>query len=88
MAKAKKITKSELESIRGIQQKTNSILLEIGYLQVQQAKLIVANEQVDKELTDVKTKLQEKYGQIDIDLKDGSYKDIEEKKDEPVMKKA
>ena len=88
MAKANKITKSELESIRGIQHKTNSILLEIGYLQVQQAKLIVANEQVDKELTDVKTKLQEKYGQIDIDLKDGSYKSIEKKKDESVMKKA
>ena len=88
MAKANKITKSELESIRGIQQKTNSILLEIGYLEVQQAKLIVANEQVDKELTDVKTKLQEKYGQIDIDLKDGSYKSIEKKKDESVMKKA
>ena len=30
MAKANKITKSELESIRGIQQKTNSILLEIA----------------------------------------------------------
>ena len=77
MAKAKKITKKELESIKDVQQKTNAILLDVGYLETQKTGLIAAHAEAAKGLQVIKTELEEKYGQVNIDLKDGSYTVIE-----------
>jgi len=77
MAKAKKITKKELESIKDVQQKTNAILLDVGYLEAQKTGLIAAHAEAAKGLQVIKTELEEKYGQVNIDLKDGSYTVIE-----------
>jgi len=77
MAKAKKITKKELESIKDVQQKTNAILLDVGYLEAQKTVLIAAHVEAAKGLQVIKTELEEKYGQVNIDLKDGSYTVIE-----------
>jgi|TARA_R100001377_G_scaffold27814_1_gene14955 hypothetical protein len=91
MAKAKKITKKELESIKDVQQKTNAILLDVGYLEAQKTGLMGAHAQASKELQVIKTELEEKYGQVNVDLKDGSYTvietpDVEEVKEMEVVK--
>ena len=78
MAKAKKITKEELENVKNLNNKANEIAVQIGSLEVQKDLLIKEflsnNVLVDK----AKNELQEKYGDVSIDLKDGSIKSIDE----------
>jgi len=50
-----------------------------------------AHAQASKELQVIKTELEEKYGQVNVDLKDGSYTvietpDVEEVKEMEVVK--
>lgn len=78
MAKAKKITKEELENVKDLNNKANEIAVQIGSLEVQKDLLVKEflsnNVLVDK----AKNELQEKYGDVSIDLKDGSIKSIDE----------
>ena len=78
MAKAKKITKEELENVKDLNNKANEIAIQIGSLEVQKDLLVKEflsnNVLVDK----AKNELQEKYGDVSIDLKDGSIKSIDE----------
>ena len=78
MTKAKKITKEELENVKNLNNKANEIAVQIGSLEVQKDLLVKEflsnNVLVDK----AKNELQEKYGDVSIDLKDGSIKSIDE----------
>ena len=78
MAKAKKITKEELENVKNLNNKANEIAVQIGSLEVQKdlsvKEFLSNNVLVDK----AKNELQEKYGDVSIDLKDGSIKSIDE----------
>jgi len=78
MAKAKKITKEVLENVKNLNNKANEIAVQIGSLEVQKDLLVKEflsnNVLVDK----AKNELQEKYGDVSIDLKDGSIKSIDE----------
>ena len=78
MAKAKKITKEELENVKDLNNKANEIAVQIGSLEVQKdlsvKEFLSNNVLVDK----AKNELQEKYGDVSIDLKDGSIKSIDE----------
>ena len=78
MAKDKKITKEELENVKNLNNKANEIAVQIGSLEVQKDLLVKEflsnNVLVDK----AKNELQEKYGDVSIDLKDGSIKSIDE----------
>ena len=78
MAKAKKITKEELENVKNLNNKANEIAVQIGSLEVKKDLLVKEflsnNVLVDK----AKNELQEKYGDVSIDLKDGSIKSIDE----------
>ncbi len=77
MAKAKKIEKAELENINEQQNKMNQLLRSLGLLDVQKNN-IRSNVQILSDQIDlVKKELEEKYGNINIDLADGSYTEIE-----------
>ena len=84
MTEAKKITEGELQSIKDIQQKTNAILLDVGYLEAQKSGLMAAHAQAGDELQVIKTELEKRYGQVNIDLKDGSYTAVEKPAKEEV----
>ena len=71
MAKAKKITKEELKSIKDLQNKLNQIIQNIGLLESQKHGLL-------HEIEEFKTKLESKYGPVNISLEDGAYTKIEE----------
>ena len=78
MAKAKKIEKAELENITEQQNKMNQLLRSLGLLDVQKNN-IRSNVQILSDQIDlVKKELEEKYGNINIDLADGSYTEIED----------
>jgi hypothetical protein len=73
-----KITKEELKELQEQQGKLNAIKHDIGLLSTQIHSLnhMYADEISKQE--EAKKKLVENYGNVNIDLKDGSYTEIEE----------
>lgn len=75
-----KITKEELKDLQEQQTKLNAIKHDIGLLSTQIHSLNhMYAEEISKQ-EDSKKELEEKYGKINIDLKDGSYEEIKEEK--------
>lgn len=77
MAKAKKITKEQLEKIVSQQKDLNVLLTNIGVLEAQKHSLLHQVAEVNKEVEEFKTVLESEYGAININLEDGSYEEIE-----------
>jgi len=73
-----KISKDELKTIQEQEQKKGAILHDLGLLETQKHSLNHLYGQVVKEQEDSKKELEEKYGKVNIDLKDGSYEEIKE----------
>lgn len=75
-----KITKEELKELQEQQGKLNAIKHDIGLLSTQIHSLNhMYAEEISKQ-EESKKSLEEKYGKINIDLKDGSYEEIKEEK--------
>ena len=83
MAKKNKLTKDELELVLNSATKYNEILVQMGGVQVTMQDLTMQAAKLRANVEQVKKDLQEKYGSINVDLKDGSYtkSDVEDKKD-------
>ena len=75
------ITKEELKKISEQQGKLNESLRNIGVMEVQKNNIYSTVKDISEEIEATKKELEEKYGQINIDLKDGSFTEIE-KEDE------
>ena len=73
-----KITEEELKELQEIHNKIGAIRHDIGMLSGQLHSLNhMQAEELGKQ-EEAKKKLVEKYGKINIDLKDGSYEEIKE----------
>ena len=59
----------------------NDLLRHIGLLDVQKLNAHAAIKEVTVKIDETKKELEEQYGQVNIDLKDGSYTDIEQEDD-------
>jgi len=79
MAKAKKITKAELEKVSTQNKQLEDTVIEIGILESKKHALLHKVAETNTVLEKQKKELEEKYGQISIDLKTGEYTKIEEK---------
>tara|TARA_R100000278_G_C5362487_1_gene125932 strand:+ start:28 stop:282 length:255 start_codon:yes stop_codon:yes gene_type:complete len=77
-----KIKKEELKTIQDQQSKVSKILNEIGYLEANKHSLLHELAEVNKEVEDLKVKLEEKYGQVEINLEDGTYTKINKEEEE------
>ena len=75
-----KISKEELKNLQEQTGKLNAIKHDLGLLQTQIHSLnhMFVDEMVKQDKS--KKELEESYGKINIDLKDGSYKEIKEEK--------
>ena len=71
------ISKEQLKVVTDQQSKLNEILRTLGVLDVQKMNLHDKVKEISKEIEVTKKELENEYGQINIDLKDGSYTDIE-----------
>jgi hypothetical protein len=76
-----KISKEELDQLNQDEQKFAAIKHDIGTLVLQAFGLCNAFGQVQKPNIEFKQKLEEEYGKININLKDGSYEEIKEDKE-------
>ena len=73
-----KITKEELKDLQESTSKINAIRHDIGLLSTQIHSLNHMHvEEVSKQ-EELKKSLEENYGKINVDLKDGSYEEIKE----------
>jgi hypothetical protein len=82
MAKAKKITKEELEKATKVSQEYNSIMQAIGNIELQKQDFLLKASEIRSNVEDIKKELQESYGNVNIDLATGEYEEnAEDKKD-------
>lgn len=78
MAKAKKITKEELTSITTVNDKINNEVFSLGALEAKKIEHIQTLQAARVELGSLQTTLEEKYGKVTIDLKDGKISEQDE----------
>ncbi|ASF00675.1 hypothetical protein [uncultured virus] len=71
MAKVKKITKEELASINTVNEKINGEIFNLGMLEAKKIEHNVSLQTARQELGVLQNTLEEKYGKVTIDLKDG-----------------
>tara|TARA_R110002096_G_C14399388_1_gene707269 strand:+ start:347 stop:586 length:240 start_codon:yes stop_codon:yes gene_type:complete len=76
-----KLTKKELEELVKQEQDKKAILHDIGLLHTQVHTLSHMFANISKEQEDASKVLEEKYGKINIDLTDGSFKVIKDEED-------
>jgi len=76
--KVNKITEEELKTIKGQQQQIQNVVFDLGSIEARKIELSDVLKQVNVALNNTKKELEEKYGQVNIDLKDGSYKEMVE----------
>ena len=78
--KVNKIEEQELTTVKEQQGKIQQVVMDLGSLELRKAEVLGAYSEFAKELEVIKKELEEKYGQVNINLQDGSYEKIEEEK--------
>ncbi len=78
MSKDSKITEKELETIKEQQQKIQTVVYDLGALEAKKFEISAALKEFNEALNETKKELEEKYGQVNINLQDGSYEEIVE----------
>ena len=78
MAELNKIEKVELDKVLNQQKELNEVLTQIGILESQKHGLLHKIADLNKDINETKSELENKYGKVNIDLKDGSYTEIKE----------
>ena len=78
MEEAKKvITEEQLKTVTEQQTELSGFLRSIGVLDVQKQNIHNEIKKVSEEIEATKKELEDEYGQVNINLEDGSYTDIE-----------
>jgi len=80
--KSNKIKPEQLEKILDQQQKLSNLLKNIGVMESNKAHAIEQVKELNSEVEVFKAELETEYGPINIDLKDGSYTEVEKKEEE------
>jgi len=83
----KKITQEELDKVQQNQNDLQKRLANIGFLEVQKANDVSQIAMLEKEMGEIKKELQDKYGEVNINIQTGEYKEIPEE-DLAKLKKA
>ena len=84
MSDVKKITEEQLKDLQEKVGTINQAKSQLGGIEVQKHQLLHQVGQVQSELQDLQSKLEEEYGKISINIQDGSYEPIPEEEEEPV----
>ena len=75
------ISKEQLKTVNDQQMKLNEALRQIGILEVRKNNVSSEVLKVSKEIEETKKELEDEYGQVNIDLSDGSYTEVEKEDD-------
>ena len=72
-----KITEEELKTIQEQQQKTQDILLDLGFFETRKHALLHELADLNKKIDVTKAELENEYGQVNINVADGTYTELE-----------
>ena len=75
------ITEEQLKTVQDQQTKLTEGLRTLGLLDVQKQNVHGQISELSKKIEATKKELEDEYGQVNIDLKDGSYTEIEKEDD-------
>ena len=81
MSKVKKIKEEQLKKVVDTTKQQNEMLRTIGVLEAQKQGVLVQLADNNKSLEAVKKELEDEYGQVNVNLEDGSYTEIEKEDD-------
>mgnify|MGYP000583540406 FL=1 len=81
MSKVNKIKDEQLQKIVEKTKEQNEMLRTIGVLETQKQGVLVQLAQSNKDLEEIKKELEDEYGQVTVNLEDGSYTEIEKEDD-------
>ncbi len=79
-----KITEEQLKEVQENQKELNETLNSIGYLESQKHALLHKIKTINENDAEIRGKLEKEYGQVNINIEDGTYTEIEEKVEENV----
>ena len=79
-----KIKEDQLNKIKEQQEKINSILHQLGYLESQKHGLLHDLAGVNQDVEEFKKVLEKEYGAVNINLEDGTYTEIDQEEETPV----
>lgn len=72
MAKKKKLTKAELETVKDAIARVRNVTARIGDLEIAKSKMIVEYDTAQSQLAEEQKVLEDKYGNVSINLEDGA----------------
>ena len=78
MSEVNKIEQGELEALQGLINSMNEIKLAIGQLELEKFAVMARYENVEQSINERRSALEEKYGQINVNLSTGEYEEIKE----------
>ena len=81
MTKVKKITKEELEKATSLSKQYNEIIQILGNISLQKHDIEIEAIKVRDSVEEMKKELNSKYGNVNINIEDGSYTEIEVEED-------
>ena len=73
-----KITKKELEKVSTLKNRQDQAVFQVGVLESQKHSALHSLAEINQEVEKNKKALEEKYGQVSINLQDGTYEEIKE----------
>lgn len=78
MSEVKKIEQGELEALQGLVNSMNEIKLAIGQIELEKASIMSRYDNIEQSINERRNALEEKYGQINVNLSTGEYEEITE----------
>jgi len=81
MTTKKKVTKKELQQIQDQQAHLNALQYNIANLEVRKLEYVDELKRTNVEISDLKKKLEKKYGSVNINLETGEVTPIENEQD-------
>jgi|TARA_R110000868_G_scaffold25326_5_gene98766 cell division septal protein FtsQ len=86
--KTKKLSSKELESIKDLQNRINTVVMNLGNAVIVQDQLTTSHVELQAEWKKETAKLEKKYGNVNISLEDGTVSEIKEEEAAAVLEKA
>ncbi len=78
MAKKTKLTKTELENVQKAVSSVRAITARIGDLEIAKSTMLTEYQKAQAQLAEERKVLQDKYGNVSIDVETGEYEVVEE----------
>jgi|TARA_B110000908_G_scaffold151103_1_gene185586 hypothetical protein len=87
MSETTKITEEQLKTIKDQQAKLQAAFIDIGFIESKKHEALHIQAKASESLEATKKQLEEEYGQVNIDLTDGSYTVIEKEESASTLEK-